>query len=577
MNSRCGYFSLFVTGILVVWSGCRASADGGAPALIPEESSSTTIVLNPKARNLATIEVNGSKALVAFPDSDAPPGTTATVSSASAAQMDSSVGEKINLTFSHDVTFNGYPAFLTDAPPGTQADQFFEIAFDDGKSIVPLRKIAPAPRQALFFSTRLTFSGGFFTKFYVKANRTYSAVLTSPPGQTATTTLSTEPQTLLLPPTAAVSDFVHANIEAGYGHPETDAYTASAGVTGALALPAAAEPGPLTVTTSDTVPEGVRGLVARDALPVPYYIDMRLPRGAAFRGPLTLTVIVPLTHAFVATDYNLAAYDAHRRSWQLAVAAPALRQGDVLRLTMPPSELKLFNTGGRYVLSLYAIGNAEATGARKPVVAVLGDSISVLTTLPQSAAAPPNWNCTTGWAGGGCEYTVDSTYSWPGVVAQLAGADVYNLARYDNAETTVGSPSWIDNQVPFIPRSADFVVFEGGRADLSLDKSLDPSNHVEQIVNAIAAQAPRAKIVFLSPLCIGGDKTKLWADAELKLAPRYGSFIDSNTLASCADILMHTDNLHESPLGNREIGEAVARVIDAMWANAGRDSARLAP
>jgi len=388
--------------------------------------------------------------------------------------------------------------------------------------------------------------------------------------------VSTEPQTLLLPPTPSVSDFVHANIEQGYGHPETDAYTASVGVTGAMDLPASVDSAPLTVRTFDAVPDGVGALVSRHALPVPYYVDLRLPRGATFRGPLTLTLVVPLTHAFAATDYSLAIYDGRRRLWQLAVAAPARREGDLLRLTMPPSELDRFQSGGRYVLSPYGIGDADAAKTREPVVAVLGDSISVLTTLPQSVAAPPNSSCTTGWDQG-CEYTVDSTYSWPGVVAQMTGARVYNLARYDNAETTVGNPSWIDNQVPFIPRDADFVVFEGGRADISLDKNPDPSNHVEQIVKAIVAQAPRAKIVFLSPLCIGGDKTKLWFDAELKLAPRYGALIDSNTLPSCGDILQHPDSLHESPLGNREIGAAVARVIETMWVGAGRDSARLEP
>lgn len=476
--------------------------------------------------------------------------------------------ETLELTFNHDVIFSSYPSFLIDVPPGINTDGPFQLNFFDGDGTVPLRKINPAPAQALVYSGRLTFIGGFFTPFHAKANQVYTARLVSGPPTKVDFAYSRKPQAIDLPATSGTAGYVYSG---GDAKANPAGFPATPGVNGAIDLPASStDLASMSVTTSDKIPAGVRTLGGTDIIPLPYYITLALRTGVIPDRAISLTLVLPLTSTFYHGQFNVALYDT-RGGWRLAVADPAPRRGDVLRLKIRGSELSRLRQSGLYTLALYALRSSGGPNAaavpsgRRPIVAVVGDSISVLTILPQSPVIPPNSSCASGWPEPiNCEYTADSTFSYPGVIARLTGARLINLARPDNGQTTVGANAWLENQVPYIPSDTDVVVFEGGRADMIFGGNVDSSPRVAIMVRAILARAPHAKIVFLAPLCISGPIADAWVKAEQQLAPRYGVFVDSSTVSSCADILQHTDGLHETLLGNDVIGSKVASAVNSL-------------
>jgi hypothetical protein len=350
---------------------------------------------------------------------------------------------------------------------------------------------------------------------------------------------------------------------------------ATPGITGAIDVPATRTgSGSMRVTTSDTLATAIPHLEKLNVVPMPYFITATVRGNISLDHPITATLVLPLTSTFYHTHFNLGLYDVARGTWHLAVAEPAARQGDLLRLTIGRPALQSLHEPGRYIFALYATRlNAPPDAVtppagHRPLVAVVGDSISVLTILPQSPANPPTGTCSSGFGPPpNCEYTVDFTISYPGVIGMLTGSAIRNFARPDNGETTVGKNAWLVNQVPYIPPDTDVVVFEGGRADMIFEPNFDSSPRIEIVVKAILARAPRAKIVFLAPLCIGGPIADAWINTEKMLGPRYGAFLDTRAVTSCADVSQHTDTLHATPLGNRAIGGAVAQTIGSLWSN----------
>jgi hypothetical protein len=567
----------FVTILLALAPGSDAiGSNSDATSLIPDEPSTVVVKINPAIRNMVELQVASLSARVVLDESDAVPGTTATISGAvgGSSGTSSSVIETLTLTFDRDVDFYAYPSFVLGTPQGSKSsDASYNLEFYDGVATVPLRQINPAPPQALSYSGKLTFFGGFFTPFHATAGRAYVARLTSAasgsPVRVATLAVA---RTVVLPPTNSVSGIVHSNIESGFGRPGTDAMTATTGTTTAFDFPPSASGGvSVSLRASSEKPGGIEPFSGEGVTPMPYYVDASLDKGASFKSAVTMTLVLPLTRTFFPKQYRLALFAVTRGLWTPSIANPARRQGDILRFIIPAKQLTMLRHPGRYVFSLYTVDASNDSTSSGPVVAVIGDSINVLTILPQSTVYPaptasPDGTCTTGWTNG-CEYTVDATLSWPGVVAQLIGARVYNLARYDNAETIIGTPSMLQNQVPYIPEDADFVVFEGGRGDFIADVPDDPSPHLGIIIQAIAARATHAKIILMSPFCYVGNKGVEWSAAEKVLTRAHGAFIDAQSFPDCGEIIAHPDRLHESPQGNRSFGMIIAGVISSMMQN----------
>ena len=520
------------------------------------------------------MQFHGVKAIVALPQSDAGPGTTLRLTAESSSQAGSDFSETLKLTFNRDVNFLSYPSFLLDVPQGVNTDSPFQLDFFDGVATVPLHKIDPAPAQALVYSGRLTFIGGFFTPFKAKANQTYSASLFSGLTGIATFGSSENARTVDLAATSGVAGYVYSDVPDTENKPNPVTYPATPGVSTALDIPATNSGFVgMSITTSEKIPAGIPPVSGVGIIPMPYYMNVRLGNGLALDRPITATFVLPMISTFYYEQFDLAIWDTASGGWRLSIADLAARQGDLLRLTIRRSEMKQLRPSRRYVIALYATRssapyNVANQSVRPHILAVLGDSISVLTILPQSPVILPSGSCASGWPQPtNCEYTVDSTLSYPGVTAQVSGARLLNFARPDNGETTVGKNSWLVNQVPYIPADTDVVVFEGGRADMIYEPTTDTSPRVAIMVKAILERAPHAKIVFLAPLCIGGPVADAWISIERKLAPQYGAFVDSSSVSPCNDILQHTDGLHATPVGNRVIGTAVAAAVNSLLAN----------
>jgi lysophospholipase L1-like esterase len=131
---------------------------------------------------------------------------------------------------------------------------------------------------------------------------------------------------------------------------------------------------------------------------------------------------------------------------------------------------------------------AAVTTPSKPLnIAVVGDSISISLILPVSPAgcvqaigpAPD------------CQYDSTGKSAYPALLGQMLGANVSNYA--------VGGKQtdWmIANEVPRVSPNADIVVYEGGTNDLAANGPV-VTTRVEDMVAAITARAPHAKIVFV--------------------------------------------------------------------------------
>jgi hypothetical protein len=141
--------------------------------------------------------------------------------------------ETLKIRFNRDVLFSSYPSFLLDVPAGVTTDGAFQVDFFDGSSTVPLRKINPAPAQALPYSGKLTFIGGFFTPFRAKAGQTYQGRLVSGPPANVDFVPVNRAQTLDLPATRGVSGYVYAGVQEN-----TVTSPATPGITGAIDVPA---------------------------------------------------------------------------------------------------------------------------------------------------------------------------------------------------------------------------------------------------------------------------------------------------------------------------------------------------
>ena len=508
--------------------------------LIPEDNPTVTIDVIPTGRNIAAIRFNGLNAVVALPANDASPGTTMSIVGAASRQPGSDSIETLSLTFSRDVTFTGYPSFRLEAPYGMNMDGLFQLELFDGSASVPLRQIDPDRT-----SRRLTFLGGFFTPFHASAKKTYYARLVSDPPSVINVVYSDKPQTFTLPVTS--------------------------GITGSLDLPGTASgAGSMTVTSSDKPPVGLPDLGRPDAIAMPYYVSLVLHNEVKFNDSITVTLVLPLTRAYYMSKYNLALYGTTRGGggWNLLAVTPAQRQGDVLRFTLRPSNLKdSLRYSGQYLFALYAVQpSAAATKLGPPLVLVLGDSISALTVLPQNPVG-----CYAGPGPTGCQYTQDPPLNYPGVVAQLTGARV-QFFHQGSSQTTVDYvnsnkellTSWLSRIPAEIPHDTDVVILEAGFQDLCGNK-YDPaiSSRPVALAEAIRAQAPNAKIIFIGTRECGGAEA--WNAVERGLAARYGAFIDLRAIES-ADIAspQFPDGIHGSPETNREIGSAVARAIQSL-------------
>src|ERR1700688_3497143 len=555
---RAAFVIWFVVAVLFWFVKGLAFADA-PPAtatnvpLIPGDNPTVTIDVTPTGRNIAAIRFNGLNAVVALPANDASPGTTMSIVGAASRQPGSDSIETLSLTFSRDVTFTGYPSFRLEAPYGVNTDGLFQLELFDGSASVPLREIDPDRT-----SRRLTFLGGFFTPFHASAKKTYHARLVSDPPSVINVVYSDKPQAFTLPVTS--------------------------GITGSLDLPGTASgAGSMTVTSSDKPPVGMPDLGHRDTVAMPFYVGLVLHNDVKFNDSITVHLVLPLTRTFYMSKYNLALYDTTQggSGWHLLAVTPAERQGDVLRFTLRPSNLKdRLRYLGQYFFALYAIGpsvahvaqnateptgaiSAAATPLGQPLVVVLGDSISALTVLPQNPVG-----CFAGPGPTGCQYTEEPTLNYPGVLAQLTGARVQffhqgssqTTVDYVNA-TNVLLPSWLSRIPAEIPHDTDVVILEAGFQDLCGNK-YDPAISSRPVVLAetIRAQAPNAKIVFIGTRECGGAEA--WNAVERDLAARYGAFIDLRAIAPGGIASpQFPDGIHGSPESNREIGSAVARAI----------------
>jgi hypothetical protein len=549
------------------------STKAAALPLIPTNDSSAVVTLDAHApRTRAEVHFNGLLAAVTLPANSAPPGTTVSVKADSESVAGSGQSERITLAFSHDVDFTAYPSFSLDVPQNINVDSPFQLDFYDGISAVPLRKIslAPAQAKAIAYASKLTFVGGFFTPFHAKAKELYYARLIQGSRSPARLRVSGTVQTVDLPQTSGAPGFVYTDVEGYYTKPQPVSEPATPGITASIEIKTLSRnAGSVSITTADKAPAGIPQLNGNDVQPMPYYIDLVVPNSVQFAAPFRVSLVLPLTGTFRHLAYNVAVYDAKHAEagWQLAAAETSQRRGDVLRITLRPAEVSRLRASGRYVFALYAVAPKATTAG--PSIAVLGDSLSVLTVLPQSPVRKPNWSCVTGFDGvENCEYTVDSTLSYPGVIAALTSGRLLNFARLDGSQTTAGKNAWTDNVVPQFPTDLNFVVFEAGRADMIYNPpTTHTSPRVAEIVKAIVARSPHVKIIFVGPICIGGLETDAWYNTERELAVKYGAFVDSRAIFTmCSTVLLAPDGLHGSPEGNRVIGTAIAEAINALWA-----------
>jgi len=201
-----------------------------------------------------------------------------------------------------------------------------------------------------------------------------------------------------------------------------------------------------------------------------------------------------------------------------------------------------------------------------PIVAVLGDSISDLTVLPQNPVG-----CHAGPGPTGCQYTENRTLNYPGVLRQITGANVqfYHQGNLETTESRVGADgsaigTWLGNGIQRIPPDAAVVVLEAGFQDLNLS-GCNPkvSSRLITLTDAARAKAPHAKIVFIGTRFCGaaGDA---WNATGKSLADRYGAFIDLRAIAPDGPTPQFPDGIHAGPDTNRRIGSELARAVLAL-------------
>jgi lysophospholipase L1-like esterase len=456
------------------------------------------------------------------------------------------VVETIRFAFSHDVTLDGYPTFkFPQSNPG--AIQPCQLNLYDGSTRALLATVPG------FAYGSLAFLSNYGTPFRAVGGRPYYAELVSRSPDSVRVGPTTIPRSFRLPVVGGIGGT--AILPSGkYG-------TGSSANLIASLIPAIGLP-PL------------RGSGVRRAL---YYVSIVVSGTASFTEQATLRVTLPPSLAAKRRTYALAAFDAgfSRNGWVTGIR-PSRVDADSLTFT---AKLPGFVAWRQYGVALY-----EATSARpelsstvpgggsnveplaRPTVAIVGDSISLLTIIPPSGAA-----CSPGWGPlPECQYSNDPALNWPGVLAQMTGYNVVNLSALgvSTVKNEFTGPSMLSLMIPQIPTNAQFVVCQCGINDLSLSgQSIATTVNAGILTRAIHARAPRAHIVYIGLRCwtdCSPPAIAAWNATLKQLAQTYGAFVDIIPLGPSGASAVFPDGSHPNPTTARAIASMVAAALQ-QW------------
>ncbi|GAC1408637.1 MAG: hypothetical protein NVSMB64_17100 [Candidatus Velthaea sp.] len=495
---------------------------------------------------------NGPLGALVLPNNSARAGTTVSIKAsvgravgATDLQSDPDRGagarhvlETIVFSFSDDVNLNGFPSFKLRLPAGADEAAAHIIELYDGRRNI---RIATMPG---FAYEKRTFFGDTTTEFRALRNHSYYAELVEGSSSVGTFAFSHEPKTLRLPSVNGI-DAV-ANV------PPATFTSASS----------------MTIVTSSAPPVGLPAFGTRGIQTPLYFASLTVSGTPSFTGDATVTFSIPETLMASGRRFALAGYDAGfaSRGWVMSLK-PSSVVGNTLIFTVSLPE---FLAWRQYGFALF-VQNASSDMNRstapmphgitsKPVVAVLGDSESLLTILPPSGAG-----CIPGWGPvPECQYSIDPMFNWPGVLARLTDYDVRNFAAL-GTQTVVDSyagPSMVRLMVPQIPADAQIVVCQCGVNDLALNAgSPSTSARAAQLTKAIVERAPHARIIYLGIRCYTGCSqpgVDAWNDAMQNLAKTYGAFVDLAALGPAGASDAFPDGTHPSPPTALKIAGAIA-------------------
>jgi lysophospholipase L1-like esterase len=157
-----------------------------------------------------------------------------------------------------------------------------------------------------------------------------------------------------------------------------------------------------------------------------------------------------------------------------------------------------------------------------------------------------------------CQYDTQYADAYPSITGAILGAIVDNFS--------IGGTQWdtmISDQVPQVPTNADVVIYEGGTNDLAMSHpGAGPEWHIDAVITAIRARAPRARIVLVGVRYYAGSSPTAVDDWDTHEQGTGLPFVDLRPMFPPGDPRW-PDGTHPNPAANQILGKMVAQAIMA--------------